>query len=170
MSQCMSAYRTADAFTSTLPLPHKKRGRGKKYVQQFTDMLTLVRVCRIARGARLRRQGHPRPKVRVGTAHASAELVQCTQRRSAREGMANKGICFRWCVQPCPTRPRLISIAIIRCAPRSPHASSTQRSDLSEIGSCILMDYATPAADTPPPGAGARRRHRNRCLRRAWSG
>ncbi len=142
MSQCMSAYRTADAFTSALPLPHKKRGRGKKYVQQFTDMLTLVRVCRIARGARLRRQGRPRPKVRVGTAHASAELVQCTQRRSAREGMTNKGICFRWCLQPCPTRPRLISIAIIRCAPRSPLTLSTQRSGLSETREVTSMVYA----------------------------
>ena len=41
------------------------------------------------------------------------EPVRCTRRDVAR------GVCFRWRVQPCPTRPICVRTAMIRYAPRA---------------------------------------------------
>ncbi len=40
------------------------------------------------------------------------EPVRCTRRRGARGEDVARGVCFRWRVQPCPTRPILERTAI----------------------------------------------------------
>jgi len=88
--------------------------------------LTPVRVCRIARSARVRRQVQPRPTGRVSAAlrlsapSASLRWMYCSPpRRGARGEDGARGVCFRWRVEPCPTGPIFVRTAIIRSAPRA---------------------------------------------------